>query len=91
MKRTHIEQETVITYNRAEDTAQIYTADPTVMTKLSKLCKTNDAFQLVKKDKDGKTYTCPKTWIKIVKPREISEEQREALAERMRKMREAKQ
>lgn len=98
MALTNIERETIITFNAAEDTAEIYTADPVYIRKLDKLCEQfPDTYKFmaelsVKRCKESKTYSMPKRLVKFRPPvtREISEEQREALAERLRKAREAK-
>ena len=39
MALTNIERETIITFNAAEDTAEVYTADPVYIRKLDKLCE----------------------------------------------------
>jgi len=98
MALTNIERETIINFNAAEDTAEIYTADPVYIRKLDKLCEQfPDTYKFMaelsaKRCKESKTYSMPKRLVKFRSPvtREISEEQREALAERLRKAREAK-
>lgn len=98
MALTNIERETIINFNAAEDTAEIYTADPVYIRKLDKLCEQfPDTYKFMedlsaKQCKESKTYSMPKRLVKFRSPvtREISEEQREALAERLRKAREAK-
>ena len=84
------EQETVITFNRAEDTAQIYTADPKMVRKLDELCRKNEFVNSVRESEGGKTYILPKTWIKVSKPRELTEAQKEAASKRMQEMRNKK-
>lgn len=98
MALTNIERETIITFNAAEDTAEIYTADPVYIRKLDKLCEQfPDTYKFMaelsaKRCKESKTYSMLKRLVKFRPPvtREISEEQREALAESLRKAREAK-
>lgn len=98
MALTNIERETIINFNAAEDTAEVYTADPVYIRKLDKLCEQfPDTYKFMeepsaKRCKESKTYSMPKRLVKFRSPitREISEEQREALAERLRKAREAK-
>ena len=98
MALTNIERETIINFNAAEDTAEIYTADPVYIRKLDKLCEQfPDTYKFMadlsaKQCKESKTYSMPKRLVKFRSPvtREIREEQREALAERLRKAREAK-
>lgn len=61
MNITRLEQETIVNFNAAEDTASVYTADPVYMRKLDKLCEREPvSYKLVKQDKDGKWYEMPK-------------------------------
>lgn len=84
------EQEVCINFMRDEDFATIYTSDTTYMTKLDKLCKTSpDMYSLLSDTGRGKTYRVEdKTLIsfraKKIK-RELTEEQKLAAGERMRK------
>lgn len=73
---------------RDEDFATIYTSDTTYMTKLDKLCKASpEMYSLIADTGRGKTYRLEdKTLISFrVKKRELSEEQKIAAGERMRK------
>ena len=82
------EQEVCINFLRDEDFATIYTSDTTYMTKLDKLCKTSpDMYVLIADTGRGKTYRVEdKTLISFrAKKRELSEEQKIAAGERMRK------
>lgn len=98
MALTNIERETIITFNAAEDTAEVCTADPVYIRKLYKLCEQfPDTYKFMgelsaERCKESKTYSMPKRLVKFRSPvtREISKEQREALAERLRKARESK-
>ena len=71
---TLAEMETVISYDRSSGTASIYTADPVVMARLGKMSAENTALALVKHDENGGWYECPKSWIKVQKPRQVSDE-----------------
>ena len=82
------EQEVHISFMRDEPFATIYTSDTTYMTKLDKLCKTSpDMYSLLSDTGRGKTYRVEdKTLISFrAKKREMSEEQKIAAGERMRK------
>jgi hypothetical protein len=82
------EQEVCINFMRDEDFATIYTSDTTYMTKLDKLCKTSpDMYSLLSDTGRGKTYRVEdKTLISFrAKKREMSDEQKIAAGERMRK------
>lgn len=87
MNITRLEQETIVNFNAAEDTASVYTADPVYMRKLDKLCEREPAsYKPVKQDKDGKWYEMPKRLVRFTTTRIMTDEQKEAAAERMRKM-----
>lgn len=87
MNITRLEQETIVNFNAAEDIASVYTADPVYMRKLDKLCEREPmSYKLVKQDKDGKWYKMPKRLVRFATTRIMTDEQKEAAAERMRKM-----
>lgn len=93
---SNYERESVIGFNAGDDTAEFYTADSAYIRKLDKLAAANPeqfrikAVQQYNGEIIAKTYMFPKRFITIrakdIK-RTISEEQRAAKAERMRKMR----
>ena len=73
---------------RDEDYATIYSSDTTYITKLDKLCKTSpDMYSLISDTGRGKKYRVEdKTLISFrAKKKELSEEQKIAASERMRK------
>lgn len=95
MGLTLYEQETIINYNRAENSASLYTADPVMMRHMDALCKEQpDIFKLMKenyaRDEDtpcSKEYEITdKKRIKITKKREYTEEQLEAMRENGRRL-----
>lgn len=57
MKLSLYEQETILLYNQAEDTAEVYTHDRKLMEKLTRLSKKHPE-QVCKKDKHN--FTVPK-------------------------------
>lgn len=82
------EQETVIHFMRGEDFATISTTDSTMITKMDKLCRSNpDMYWLKSDDGYSKIYKCrDKSMISLrSKKREVTEEQRKAAGERMKK------
>ena len=96
------EQETVIVFDRNGDTASVETTDSTVLTKLKKYATTNpDEWVLTnvttsQNESDPMRITsicfeCPKKLIslrsKSTAPRELTEEERAGIAERMRNVR----
>ncbi len=90
------EQEVTIGFNAAEDTAELYTADSVWMRKLDKLVEQNpeqfkpEREETYKGEVVAKRYSFPKRFIttrsKDVK-RELTDEQRAELAERLSKSR----
>ena len=96
------EQETVIVFSRNDDTASVETTDSTVLTKLKRYATTNpDEWSLTyvtagRNESDPMKITsicfkCPKKLIslrsKSTAPRELTEEERAEIAERMRNVR----
>lgn len=86
------EQETHINWSRGDARAKIYVSDVTTMTRLDKLVAAEGTeWKLDKeyREKDGrvhgKFYSCPVEFISFRSKRvTMSEEQKEAAAERMR-------
>ena len=94
------EQETVINFYRTDDRMSIYTSDQTMITKLMKLLKKSEqneeaGYILVREEKmNGRVVaievSAPKHLLSLRTPkkkRELSDEERRALAERLRKAR----
>lgn len=89
------EQEICINAMRDEDFATIYTSDSTYMTKLDRLCKESpDMYSLIQDTGRGKKYLLKdKTLISFrlkKTTRIMTDEQKKASAERLRKARENK-
>lgn len=95
-----IEQETTITYCRTLPIVEIWTNDRTVMTKFDKLVKESPEYYKLKEiGRDQAGHLLCKTYILRDKSmmsfrskkvtRELTEEQRQALADRMRSARNA--
>ena len=96
------EQETVIVFSRNNDTASVETTDSTVLTKLKKYATTNPDEWVLTNVTTGQDesdpmkitsicFECPKKLIslrsKSTAPRELTEEERAGIAERMRNVR----
>jgi hypothetical protein len=86
------EQETTVQFNRSDNNAKICTSDSTMKTKLNKLCKESPKhWKLIQEDEIFSFYECePKTLISFrskVTERTLTDEQREAMAERLRNAR----
>lgn len=82
------EQEVHIGASRDEEYATAYCSDSTWITKFDKLVKKSpDLFSVIAENDISKTYKFPKRLISIRSTiKEVSEEQKAAMAKRMRKM-----
>ena len=83
--------ENVIEWLTNKDKAKLTFGQQKYISKIRKLAENNpDKVKLYNND-DGSIFaTVPLSWIKISPPRKVSDEQREAAAERFRKMHEEK-
>ncbi len=80
MSLTNIERETVICFNEAEKTAEVFTYRPSLIRQLDGLTeeRPTEATRVKANKEGGVTYTIPKAWVKIRPKRILTEEQREA-------------
>lgn len=91
------EQETTISWYRRDAVASVYTSDNTMLTKMKKLmakspdCKLKNITWSKDGEPTGYFFEVPVRFIKVLKPKEVSEEQRIALSERLKAMREVTQ
>ena len=84
MKLTRYEQETIINFNAADKTAELYTRDPAIIRQLDSLVtEYPDTFKCVGETDIDKTYVMPKIAVTYRKPRRLTEEQREASRRRI--------
>jgi len=84
MNLTRYEQEVVINLNADEDMATVYSANPAWIRKMDALVKEfPDIFHVKRQTEISKIYEMPKKFVRIGKPRELSQVQRENL-EKMR-------
>lgn len=92
-KLTREEQEVIITTSAADDLAEVYVADPIYMRKLDRLVeKDPGSYKVKSRNAYSVTYTMPKKLLKFWvqrEPRELTEEQRIAARERLKKAQEA--
>ena len=89
------EQEVCINAMRDEDFATAYCSDRTWITKMDKLVeKSPNLFEVIAETDYGKTYKFPKRLISIrssIVSREMTDEQKQLAADRLRNAREQKQ
>ena len=83
------EQETVITFSKADADADIDTYEPRLIKRLDKLAEENPG--TIKQTGDtgdgGFSYTIPKNLVRIRIPAKLSEEERKAIGRRLAKCR----
>lgn len=76
-KLTKLEAETIILYNQAESTADVYTHDPALLSKLERLAETHP--KQIRRN-DANSFTVPKRCVSIREP--YSDARRAAASER---------
>ena len=84
MKLSKYEQETIINYNQDEDMAQIYTCDRNLIRKIDAHIEKNHDSYCVRRDEESATYSLPKKFVKVVFSRQLTDEQRQKSALRMK-------
>ena len=75
------ERETIINFNEAEDTASVYTHNSRLINRLDVLSSENQAVACVREADGMREYLIPKTWVKVLPPRQLSAETRAKLSE----------
>jgi len=81
---TKYEQETIINYNNEEKTASIFTYDKSLIRKLDKRLADHPDIKVLRRGDDWAEYSLTKKWIKVGFPRQLSDEQRAEMANRMK-------
>lgn len=95
-KLTKLEQETIILFNEAEPTAEVYTYNDRLINKLDKLCEAYpDVCKIIDTNQRNlnskpKTYNLSKKLICVKNPYKITMESKEKRQINMAKAREAK-
>lgn len=89
---TAYEKETIINFNEDEKTASVYTYNKVMTKKLDECClKYPELFKIEKENIYGrhlsKTYTIPKKYVSIRKPKFLTEAQKILAKDKARKMR----
>jgi hypothetical protein len=81
MRLSRLEQETIINFNQAEDTAYIYTCSKAWINHFEKVLKLKPT---IVHEHHAREYECPKAWIrKPLKPRKLSDGQKVKLKQRL--------
>jgi hypothetical protein len=81
-KLTQWETETNINFNNKDAEAKVYTCNKALIRKIDKLCENYQEIVCVEHDEYSKTYTMPKSYIKIRTPIRLSDEKRQAMSQR---------
>lgn len=86
MKLSNLERETVITFNEAENFAEVFTYNSRMKRTLAGLAadRPDDVQHIKTNPEGGAAYRIPKGWVKIRASRVLSEEQRAVMRERGR-------
>lgn len=89
MKLSNQERETVIVFNEADSTAEVFTYNSRMQRTLAKLAadRPGDAQHIKTNPEGGATYRIPKGWVKIKPPRSQSEAQKAASMKAIEKAR----
>lgn len=85
-----IEKETYINFNDAEPNATLCTYNAAWLRKMDDLSRENPCVQTLKRGEGYGEYSFPKKWVKVSKPRMVSEENRRKAKERFEAYRKAK-
>lgn len=88
MKLTNLEKETVIVFNEADPTAEVFTYNGRMLRELAKLAgdRPDDVEHVSDNGNGASTYRVPKKWVKIRAKRILSEEERVQRANTMRRI-----
>lgn len=86
MKLSRYEQETIINFNAEEKNATLYTRDRKVMKLIDELVSNPDVYHLDSQTEIDKTYSFSKLCIKYLKPRNLSQAQREQKRKQMKQL-----
>jgi len=81
------EKETVILLNDAEKTASISTSQDWMKRRIKKLAQEDENIKITKEDKYTLFAEVPKKYVRISIPRKLTDEQKIAAAERLKKYR----
>lgn len=89
---TSYEQETIINFNEEEKTAVVYTYNKAIIKMLDKYCLDYpEMFKLIKTEAYGKhiskSFVIPKKYVKIRKPKILSEKQKVSAIDKAKQMR----
>lgn len=85
---TNFERESIFNFNEAEETMSVYTHNRALRRKLEQLAQDRPEecrLYRVTHWNEAVEYYVPKSWVHIYPPRQISEEQRAAMAARLKK------
>lgn len=85
---TNVEKETIITYNEAEATADVFTYNKALIRRLEKLCMEypQEFKNIVNNQDSSNSFVVPKKYVKVTAPRKFDEKTREKMAEMAKRL-----
>ena len=84
MNLSREEQETIISYNQLDEDAHVFTYDRALMNRLDQISRKSPTVIMVSSGDGWREYVCPKKLVTVKTPRQLSEEQKQRMAERAR-------
>ena len=82
---TNYERETIINYNEAEETADIFTHNVALIHRLDRFLPEHPEMKVVRREDGMLEVEVPKTWIKVTPPRTYTDEEKAAMVARLKK------
>lgn len=81
------EKETIILWNEAEKTAEVYTCSASMMRHMDELVEKSEVITRTEETEYSKTYVLPKKLVSVRLPVKLTDEQKQKRQERMRELR----
>lgn len=81
---TKYEKETIINFNEEESTAIVSTYNKALLKKLESYSERSSDCRRINGDDEFGEYIVPKRWVKVLFPRQYSDEQRSAMSQRFK-------
>ena len=86
---TNEERETIISFDETSDPVNVYTFNKAIIRKLDNWYESGEPLQLVRAESlngtECREYKVPKSWIRVQRPRQYTEEQKKSMVERFQK------
>ena len=89
MRLSKYEQETIINFNEDEPTADVYTYNRRLRSKLTKIAGENSDCRIIKDAGYYSEFAVPKKWVKVSPPKKYSEDTLRKMSENGKRQAEA--